>query len=76
MIGASNHIAQSRQYMYLLISLDEIAAISQTTFTNAFSWMKSFEISIQISLKFLPKGILDNESALFFGNILAPKRLT
>ena len=47
-----------------LSPLDNIAAISQTTFTIAFSWMKIFEISIQISLKFLPKGLIDNKSAL------------
>ena len=27
--------------------------------------MKSFEISIQISLKFLPKGLIDNKSAAY-----------
>ena len=48
-----------------LSPLDKIAAISQTTFTIAFSWMKSFEISIQISLKFLPKGLIDNKSAVY-----------
>ena len=38
--------------------------ISQTTFSNAFSSMKMFEISIKISLKFVPKGPINNITAL------------
>ena len=40
--------------------------ILQTTFSNAFSTMKKFwfRISIRTSLKFVPKGPVDNKSAL------------
>ena len=41
--------------------LDKIAAISQTTFANAFSSM----FSILISLSFVPKSSIDNNTALF-----------
>ena len=34
---------------------DNIAAILQTTFSNAFSWIKNAWISPKISLKFVPK---------------------
>ena len=45
---------------------DKIATISQTTFSNAFSWMKIFvfQFSIRISLKFVPKGPINNKSVL------------
>ena len=43
---------------------DEMGAISQTTFSNAFSWMKMLRISIKISLKFVPKGPINNIPAL------------
>ena len=39
-------------------------AISQTTIWSAFSWMKMFEFSSEISLKFVPKGPIDNIPAL------------
>ena len=38
-----------------------MAAILQTTFSNAFSWMKNVWISNKNSLKFVPKGPIDNE---------------
>ena len=38
---------------------DKMAAISQTTFSNAFSWMKLFKILIKMSLKFLPKDVIN-----------------
>ena len=38
-----------------------MAAISQMTFSGAISWMKSF-ILFQISLKFVPKGPINNEA--------------
>ena len=41
-----------------------MTAISQTTFPNALSWMKKFVLSIRISLKFVPKGPMDDKSAL------------
>ena len=40
---------------------DKMAAVSQTTLSNAFSWMR---ISIKISLKFIPKGPINNIPAL------------
>ena len=36
----------------------------QKTFCHAFSWMKMCEISIKISLKFVPKGPIDNMLSL------------
>ena len=43
------------------LSLDEMAAISQTTFSDAFSWMKSVCILIEVSLKFVSNnGSIDN----------------
>ena len=41
----------------------KMAAISQTTLSNAFSWMKML-ISIKISLKFVPKGPINSIPAL------------
>ena len=46
-----------------LVPLDKMVAISHTIFSDAFSWMKSF-ILIQISLKFVPGGLIDNKPAL------------
>ena len=45
---------------------DKMAAVSQTTLSNAFSWMKmlEFRISIKISLKFVPKGPINNIPSL------------
>ena len=40
-----------------------MAAILQTIFTDAFSQMKIFVFFIKISLKFLPKGPIDNNPA-------------
>ena len=44
----------------------KIAAIFQTTYSNAFSWMKMFEfwLTFHISLKFVPKGSVNNIPAL------------
>ena len=51
--------------MILHVPLDKMAAISQTIFSDAFSWMKSFVLKlIKISLKFVPKGPIDNNPAL------------
>ena len=44
--------------------LDKMAAISQTTFSIAFSWMKNVRILIEFSLKFGPKGPINNIPAL------------
>ena len=43
---------------------DKTAAIFQTTFSNAFSWMKMFEFRSKISLKFIPKGPINNIPSL------------
>ena len=37
-----------------------MAAISETIFSNAFPWMKIYEFRIKISLKFAPKGPINN----------------
>ena len=51
-----------------------MAAISQTTLSNAFSWIKNARISIQISLKFLPKGPINKNPSIGLDNGLAPAR--
>ena len=43
---------------------NKMAAISQTTFQSAFSWMKAFWISHKISLKYVPWGLIDHMAAL------------
>ena len=37
-----------------------MAAIFQTTFSDAFSWIENSCNLIQISLKFVPKGSIEN----------------
>ena len=44
--------------------LDQMAAISQTIFSDAFSLNEKFCILIKISLKFVPKASIDNNLAL------------
>ena len=39
-------------------------AVLQTTYSNAFFFNESVRISIKISLKFIPKGPINNISAL------------
>ena len=41
-----------------------MAAISQTMFSNAFFLNENIRISIKISLKFVPKGPINNSLAL------------
>ena len=41
-----------------------MAAILQTTLSNAFSWMKNVQIAIKISMKFVPKGPINDNPAL------------
>ena len=55
------------------LPLDKMTVISQTTISNAFLWMKSFCILITISLKFAPKGSIDNNPALV--DIVAWRRI-
>ena len=47
------------------LPLDKMAVISQTTFSSAISMIESFLILIQISLKVVPEGPIDNKAALF-----------
>ena len=51
-----------------------MAAIFQTTFSNAFSLMKMYEFSIKISLKFVPKVPINNIPGICSDNGLAPTR--
>ena len=44
--------------------LDKMAAILQTIFSDALSWIKSFAFLLKISLMFVPKGPFDNNPAL------------
>ena len=46
------------------LPLDKLSFISQMTFSNEFSFNEKFCISIQISLKFVPKSPIDNNPAL------------
>ena len=43
--------------------LDKMSEILQKTLLSAFSWMKSFVLN-KISLKFVPKGPIDNNPPL------------
>ena len=43
---------------------DKMAAVFQTTFSNAFFFNENVQISIKISLKFVPKGHIHNIPAL------------
>ena len=45
------------------LPLDKMAAVSQTIFSDAFSWMK-FCILFKISLKFVAKDPIDKNPAL------------
>ena len=51
---------------------DKMATILQTTVSNAFSWMKMYAFRL-MSLKFVPKGPIDNITALV--QIMAWRRL-
>ena len=43
---------------------DNMAAILQTTFPNVFFWKKKLDFFIQISLKFVQKGSINNKTLL------------
>ena len=43
---------------------DKMDDIFQTTFSNAFSWMKIYEFRLSFSLKFVPKGPINKIPAL------------
>ena len=54
------------------LSLDKITAFSQTIFSSALSWMKSFVFFIEISLTFVSKGPIgfgDNTDLLWWNNV-------
>ena len=46
------------------LALGKMAAFSQTIYSDALSWMKSFFILVNVSLKFVPKDPIDNNLAL------------
>ena len=46
------------------LTLDKMVAFSQTIFSETFSWMKHFVFLVKTSLKFVPKGPIDNNPAL------------
>ena len=49
------------------LSLDKMAAMSQTIFSDAFSWMNLlFILIIKVSLKFVLKGPINNNPALVY----------
>ena len=52
---------------------DKMAAIFQTTFSNAFLWNENVWIAIKISLKVVPKGPFNNNPAMV--QIIAWRRL-
>ena len=66
-LSAYYHVAVSLLWDHLLAHLDrdKMDNIFQTTFSNALSWMKTYQsILIKISLKFVPKAPIDNIPAL------------
>ena len=58
------YLCSDRNQHLTHLGRDKIYAISQMTFSSAFSWMKNVWILIEISLKFVPKGPIDNIPAL------------
>ena len=65
-VTSSNHLAPTLTLTITHPSLDKMAAISQTTFSNAFSYKtKNIYIFLtKISLKLVPKGPIDINPAL------------
>ena len=57
-------ICLQRGWAFNTLRPRQMDAISQTTFSNAFSSMKMFEFRLKISLKFVPKGPINNIPAL------------
>ena len=58
----------SASYYELIIALsrlplDKMAAISQTIIFDAFSWIKIYILN-RLSLRFIPKGPIDNSLTL------------
>ena len=58
-------------HLFILIEIslthwgrDKMAAISQTAFSSAFPWMKTFEFQIKFHWNMFLKGVIDNMAAL------------
>ena len=69
----SCHITQWQYSFYLTHwGQDNMAPISQITLSSKFSWLKNIWILIRISLKLVPKGPINNISALI--QIMARRR--
>ena len=66
-----NHAQLQRRLTHLL--LDKMSAISKTTYSDAFLWMKGFVFLLKISLKFVLKGPMDNSLACIW--IMAWRRI-
>ena len=69
------NIHNSSNWIQLLLThwgWDKMAAISQTTFSSAFSWMKTFDFPLNFLLKFVPTRLINNIPAL--GQIMAWRR--
>ena len=60
----SNNVPVSATVGVTYWGRDNMAVISQTIFSHAFSWNESVWISINISLKFVPKGQINHIPAL------------
>ena len=45
-------------------SRDKFAVISQMTFSNTFSWIKMYTFWFEISIKFVPMGLINNIPAM------------
>ena len=57
-------LAWSTIFAFNMLRSRQMATIFQATFSNAFPWMKMYWFSIKISLKFVPKGQINNIPAL------------
>ena len=55
---------QPRHFTFTHWGRDKMDATSQTTYSNAFSWMKIFDFRFKISLKFVPMSLISNIPAL------------
>ena len=53
-----------QQFSLTHLGRDKMDAIFQTTFSNAFLWMKTYESRLRFHLKFVRKVPIDNNPAL------------
>ena len=51
-----------------------MAKIVQTKFSDTYTWMKMCAFSIEMALKFVPKGLIDDNATVVSGNGLVPNR--